>query len=73
MTTLDLPTSHYLLKICRKAVDWNEDRPLKFRIATGDGKWQIDALWKMERDPVRTLGKDNQSPGEYGWLMPYED
>ena len=70
IVTLDLSTSQYLLKICRNAVGWNEDRPLKLRIAAGDGEWQIDALWKMESDPVRTLGKANQSPGEYGWLMP---
>jgi hypothetical protein len=45
-------------------VGWCEDRPLKLRLKA-DGK-----LWIPETLPVNTLGKDQMSPGEYGWLLP---
>ncbi len=49
----------------RKGAGWVENVPFKLRIATSGG-----ALWCIEKDPVRTLGKPEMSPGEFGFIMP---
>ncbi len=46
----------------RKDIGWEKDRPFKLRVEI-DGE-----LWQSEENPVKTLGKNNVSPGEYGWI-----
>lgn len=55
---------HYVLKISREKTGWIKDTPLKLRIVA-DG-----VSWVKEEDPVRTLGKVEASPGQFGWLLP---
>ncbi len=55
---------HYLLAISREKVGWNQDRPMKARI-------EADGIsWIKEDAPVHTLGKEQASPGEFGWFLP---
>ena len=43
---------------------WNGKTVMKLRLTIGD------TLWKNDPDPVRTLGKHELSPGEFGVLLP---
>ena len=54
---------HLLLKIRKEDICKEEPRPMKMRLKIGS------ALWCEEENPVRTLGKANVSPGDYGWLL----
>lgn len=69
LTCVDVSQSHYIVTVDRKDVDWQEERPVKLRVAVWEGEWQTDGIWKKEEDPVCTLGKSNQSPEEYGWVF----
>ena len=55
---------HLVCELDRRAIDWTKDLPFKLRIAFGD------ALWTSEQQPIRTLGKNNVSPGDYGFVLP---
>lgn len=55
---------HYLLTISREKAGWTEDKPLKARLVA-DG-----ISWVEEENPVCTLGKEEGSPCQFGWLMP---
>ncbi len=60
----DPATGHYVLAIDRQAVGWTEDRPLRMALTVNGVPWMADD------QPVRTLGKFDASPGDFGWLMP---
>lgn len=53
---------HYLIAIPRKDVGWEEDRPIRVMMAANDKSWIYDD------DPFYMLGKNDISPGEFGWL-----
>lgn len=53
----------YRVTILREKVGWNTDRPIKFRLKADN------CSWIQEEQPVVSLGKDEMSPGEYGWLL----
>lgn len=53
-----------VLSISRKAVQWTDDCPIRMFISA-DGE-----SWVKDDDPVHTLGKEDASPMEYGWLVP---
>lgn len=55
---------HYILAVSRKLCGWVTDRPLRARISADLVSWIYDD------EPVRTLGKNDTSPGEFGWLLP---
>ena len=55
---------HYILAISRQKVGWTGDKPLKAMIAANG------VSWIYEEDPIHTLGKNEISPGEFGWLWP---
>lgn len=58
---------HYLLAISREETGWNQDRPMKARI-------EADGIsWIKEDMPTHTLGKEQASPGEFGWFLPLVD
>jgi len=54
----------YLISISRQAVGWTQDRPLRLMLAANEKSWISDS------DPVYHLGKNDISPGEFGWLRP---
>lgn len=54
----------YLVAIPRENAGWTQDRPLRMMLAANDVSWIYDD------DPVHTLGKNEYSPGEFGWLRP---
>ncbi len=60
---------HYTITLSREKIGWTENVPMKLRIGEGI-RATTPPLWCVEDDPVRTLGKNEVSPGEYGWLMP---
>lgn len=64
LTLAEPETGHYILAVSRKRCGWITDRPLRARISADLVSWIYDD------DPVRTLGKHDASPGEFGWLMP---
>lgn len=53
---------HYLIAIDRKTVNWEDHRPIRVMMAANDQSWIYDD------DPVHLLGKNDISPGEFGWL-----
>ncbi|MBE6917951.1 MAG: hypothetical protein E7470_08655 [Ruminococcaceae bacterium] len=53
---------HYLIAISRKAVGWEDHRPIRVMMAANDQSWIYDD------EPVHLLGKNDISPGEFGWL-----
>lgn len=53
---------HYLIAISRKAVNWEDHRPIRVMMAANDQSWVYDD------EPVHLLGKNDISPGEFGWL-----
>ena len=53
---------HYLIAISRKSVGWEENRPIRVMMAANDQSWIYDD------EPVHLLGKNDISPGEFGWL-----
>ena len=53
---------HYIVAIPREKVGWTENKPLRVMIAANDVSWIYDD------DPVHLLGKNDISPGEFGWL-----
>jgi len=55
---------YYRLAISREKVGWTEDKPLKVMIAANE------VSWVYEEEPIHTLGKNEISPGEFGWLWP---
>lgn len=55
---------HYLLAVSRAKCGWRKDTPLRLMIAANEVSWIYD------EDPVHTLGKNEISPGEFGWLRP---
>lgn len=59
---LENEPGHYLIAISRKAVGWEENRPIRVMMAANDQSWIYDD------DPVHLLGKNDISPGEFGWL-----
>lgn len=59
---------HFIITLKRTDVGWINDTPMKLRIGH-----QIDikgSLWADEPNPVYHLGKNDASPGQFGWLMP---
>ena len=60
---------HYVITLEREKIGWTKDRPMKLRIGEAI-RGTTPPLWVMEDDPVRTLGKNECSPCEFGWLMP---
>lgn len=57
-----------ILSISRKDVQWIDDRPIRMFISANGASWVADD------NPVHTLGKEDASPMEYGWLLPqYEE
>ncbi len=67
--------THVRVTLARRDIDWDGHTPMKLRAAAfrempepGDSARGI--LWCTEENPVATLGKDELSPGEFGWLMP---
>ena len=54
----------YLVAIPREKAGWTQDRPLRMMLAADEVSWIHDD------DPVHTLGKNEYSPGEFGWLRP---
>lgn len=64
LQAVDGEPGHYVLKISREKTGWTKDTPLKLRIVA-DG-----ISWVPEEEPVRTLGKVEGSPGQFGWLLP---
>lgn len=55
---------HYILAISREKVGWTKDEPLKVMIVANE------ISWIFEENPIHTLGKNEISPGEFGWLWP---
>lgn len=55
---------HYIIAIDRKMVGWTKDQPLRLSLSADGVHWTTDDA------PVRTLGKFDASPGNFGWLMP---
>ena len=55
---------HYVVAISREKVGWTADRPLRMKLAANDSSWIY------EEDPVYHLGKNDISPGEFGWILP---
>ena len=43
---------------------WNGKTAIRLNIIVGG------AAWKRDSDPVRTLGKADVSPGDFGFLLP---
>ena len=62
----EISNGHYILVISREKAGWTDDKPLKLMIAAND------VSWVFEDEPVHTLGKNEISPGEFGWLLPQE-
>lgn len=65
VTAQEGPGTHLKVILRRNLIHWQQDRPLKMRLATEGGE-----SWCQEEDPIHTLGKSTVSPGEYGWLLP---
>lgn len=61
---IDEYNKHLIIKISRDRVGWIEDKPLKVKIEIND------VSWIEENEPVKTLGKEDASPGQFGWLNP---
>ena len=60
---------HYVITLDREKIGWTKNRPMKLRVGEGIRE-TLPPLWLAENDPVRTLGKNECSPCEFGWLMP---
>lgn len=60
---------HYVITLDREKIGWTKNRPMKLRVGEAIRE-TTPPLWVKEEDPVRTLGKNEVSPGEFGWLMP---
>lgn len=56
--------SHYIVAISRQKTGWTGDKPLRVMLTVNE------TSWKYDDDPVYELGKNDISPGEFGWLMP---
>lgn len=57
--------ARYLIAVDREKAGWEQERPLRMMLAANDQSWIYDD------DPVHTLGKNEISPGEFGWLRPF--
>ena len=55
---------HYILAVSKEKAGWTEERPIRALILA-DG-----ISWIKDDEPVHTLGKQDTSPGEFGWLLP---
>ena len=53
---------HYILAIDRERAGWRDDKPLRVMLAINDVSWIYDD------DPAYYLGRNDISPGEFGWL-----
>ncbi len=60
---------HYVITLDREKIGWTKNRPMKLRVGEAIRE-TTPPLWVKEDDPVRTLGKNECSPCEFGWLMP---
>ncbi len=60
---------HYIITLDREKIGWTKNRPMKLRVGEAIRE-TTPPLWVKEDDPVRTLGKNEVSPCEFGWLMP---
>ena len=74
-----LPGSGTQLRVTldRTSIAWDGKRPMKLLVtampagkALTPGNTDRGVLWCVEKDPVATLGKNEMSPCEFGWLMP---
>ena len=54
---------HYILAVSREKSGWLENKALRVSIRA-DG-----VSWIKDDEPVHTLGKEDASPGEFGWLL----
>ena len=61
-----------MITLDRERIGWTKTRPMKLRIGEAV-RATNPSLWVHEDDPVQTLGKNEVSPCEYGWLMPTEE
>ena len=63
--------THLRVTVAREDAGWDGTTPMKLRVALENGdNGGRGALWCVEDAPVATLGKNDLSPGEFGWLMP---
>jgi len=71
--------THLLLSIARKDAGWDGITPMKASIAASNSNKNLGIIgedgtvfyhWCHEDEPIVTLGKNNLSPGQFGWLMP---
>lgn len=62
----------YVITLDRERIGWTKTRPMKLRVGEAV-RATNPSLWVHEDDPVQTLGKNEVSPCEYGWLMPTEE
>ncbi len=69
LTNIPSDGFHYVITLGREKIGWTKNRPMKLRVGEAIRE-TTPPLWVREDDPVRTLGKNEVSPGEYGWLMP---
>ncbi len=60
---------HYVITLDREKIGWTKNRPMKLRVGEAIRE-TTPPLWVVEDEPIRTLGKNEVSPGEFGWLMP---
>ncbi len=60
---------HVRITLDRERIGWTKDLPMKIRFGTTNRAEQT-SLWVQEENPIKTLGKNDVAPGEYGWLMP---
>ena len=61
--------THFVVTLPRVEIGWEKDVPMKIRFG-GTVRETQETLWVRETEPIKTLGKVDAAPGEYGWLMP---
>jgi len=74
---LDGEGTNLRITLDRKDIAWDGVTPMKLRVAAMPeagmlvpGQEDRGILWNVEENPVVTLGKNEDSPCEFGWLMP---
>lgn len=56
--------THLLVTIKRNEVGHEQIKPMKLKLACNN------SYWCEEENPIKTLGKQSASPGDYGWILP---
>ena len=69
--------THLKVRLERGRIAWDGQTPMKLRVSAfadavnlKPGQEERGILWCEEEEPVVTLGKNEVSPCEFGWLMP---